>query len=136
LTFLEQKKKILLLFICAYNACVISPPCPHPLPYHPPSRYPAGTILPLSLIYTLKEHRSDDLFLPTKPCFLNMPIRLWIHHWVNPVMSSEPSMVQLLLKGPISKHCCSGEQAFNRELLRHISDPNRNNQGHGYKVLT
>jgi hypothetical protein len=24
-----------LLFICAYKACVISPPCPHPLPYHP-----------------------------------------------------------------------------------------------------
>jgi hypothetical protein len=26
---------IVLLFICAYNARVISPPCPHPLPYHP-----------------------------------------------------------------------------------------------------
>jgi hypothetical protein len=26
---------IVLLFICAYNAWVISPPCPHPLPYHP-----------------------------------------------------------------------------------------------------
>jgi hypothetical protein len=25
----------LLLFICAYKAWVISPPCPHPLPYHP-----------------------------------------------------------------------------------------------------
>jgi hypothetical protein len=24
-----------LLFICAYNAWVTSPPCPHPLPYHP-----------------------------------------------------------------------------------------------------
>jgi hypothetical protein len=24
-----------LLFICAYKAWVISPPCPHPLPYHP-----------------------------------------------------------------------------------------------------
>jgi hypothetical protein len=23
-----------LLFICAYKAWVISPPCPHPLPYH------------------------------------------------------------------------------------------------------
>jgi hypothetical protein len=22
------------LFVCAYNAWVISPPCPHPLPYH------------------------------------------------------------------------------------------------------
>jgi hypothetical protein len=26
---------IYLLFICAYKAWVISPPCPHPLPYHP-----------------------------------------------------------------------------------------------------
>jgi hypothetical protein len=26
---------IVLLFICAYNAWVISRPCPHPLPYHP-----------------------------------------------------------------------------------------------------
>jgi hypothetical protein len=26
---------VLLLFICAYNAWVISSPCPHPLPYHP-----------------------------------------------------------------------------------------------------
>jgi hypothetical protein len=26
---------IVLLFICAYNAWVISPHCPHPLPYHP-----------------------------------------------------------------------------------------------------
>jgi hypothetical protein len=25
----------LLLFICAYKAWFISPPCPHPLPYHP-----------------------------------------------------------------------------------------------------
>jgi hypothetical protein len=26
---------IFLLFLCAYNAWVNSPPCPHPLPYHP-----------------------------------------------------------------------------------------------------
>jgi hypothetical protein len=26
---------IVLLFICAYKAWVISPPCPHPLLYHP-----------------------------------------------------------------------------------------------------
>jgi hypothetical protein len=26
---------IVLLFICAYKAWVISPPCPHPLPYYP-----------------------------------------------------------------------------------------------------
>jgi hypothetical protein len=26
---------IILLFICAYNTWVISPPCPHHLPYHP-----------------------------------------------------------------------------------------------------
>jgi hypothetical protein len=47
---------IILLFICAYKAWVISPPCPHPLPYHPlcplplPAPYPAETILPLFLI--------------------------------------------------------------------------------------
>jgi hypothetical protein len=41
---------IYLLFICAYNAWVISPPCPHPLPYHPscplplPPQYSAETI--------------------------------------------------------------------------------------------
>jgi hypothetical protein len=28
---------IVLLFICAYKAWVISPPCPHLLPYHPSS---------------------------------------------------------------------------------------------------
>jgi hypothetical protein len=32
----------LLLFICAYKAWFISPPCPHPLPYHP--------LLPLPLL--------------------------------------------------------------------------------------
>jgi hypothetical protein len=40
---LQKKKKVffensfffLLLFICAYKAWVISPPCPHPLPYQP-----------------------------------------------------------------------------------------------------
>jgi hypothetical protein len=50
--------KIILLFICAYKAWVISPPCPHPLPYHPlcllplppPPQDPAETILPLFLI--------------------------------------------------------------------------------------
>jgi hypothetical protein len=43
--------KIFILFICAYNVWVISPPFPHPLPYTPqPPRYPAETILPLSLI--------------------------------------------------------------------------------------
>jgi hypothetical protein len=31
---------IVLLFICAYKAWVISPPCPHPLPYHPPHPLP------------------------------------------------------------------------------------------------
>jgi hypothetical protein len=25
---------VVLLFICAYNTWVISPTCPHPLPYH------------------------------------------------------------------------------------------------------
>jgi hypothetical protein len=43
----------LLLFICAYKAGFISPPCTHPLPYHPLCplpQYPAETILPLFLI--------------------------------------------------------------------------------------
>jgi hypothetical protein len=31
---------IFLLFICAYKAWVISPPCPHPLPYHPLRPFP------------------------------------------------------------------------------------------------
>jgi hypothetical protein len=29
------------LFICAYNAWVISPSSPHPLPYHPPHLPPS-----------------------------------------------------------------------------------------------
>jgi hypothetical protein len=56
---------IVLLFICAYNAWVISPPCPHPLPYYPPCSlplpptpwYPAETILPLSLILLKREYK-------------------------------------------------------------------------------
>jgi hypothetical protein len=32
-----------LLFICAYKAWVISPPCPHPLPYHPLRPLPLPT---------------------------------------------------------------------------------------------
>jgi hypothetical protein len=35
LFFIFKKIFILLLFICAYNAWVISPPNLHPLPYHP-----------------------------------------------------------------------------------------------------
>jgi hypothetical protein len=49
---------IVLLFKCAYKAGVISPPCPHRLPYThstsslspSPPQYLAETILPLSLI--------------------------------------------------------------------------------------
>jgi hypothetical protein len=40
---LEIRQKlffIILLFICAYNAWVISPPCPHSLPYHPLHPFP------------------------------------------------------------------------------------------------
>jgi hypothetical protein len=49
---------IVLLFICAYNAWVISPPPrphpllyhpPHPLPSPPPPQYPAETILEKAL---------------------------------------------------------------------------------------
>jgi hypothetical protein len=38
----------ILLFICAYNAWVISPPCPHPLPYQPlhPLPLPPTTSIP------------------------------------------------------------------------------------------
>jgi hypothetical protein len=34
---------IYLLFICAYKAWVISPRCPHPLPYHPLGPLPPPT---------------------------------------------------------------------------------------------
>jgi hypothetical protein len=39
---------LFLLFICAYNAWVISSPCPHPLPYHPPHPFPLSptTLIP------------------------------------------------------------------------------------------
>jgi hypothetical protein len=39
---------IVLLFICAYNVWVISPPCPHPLPYHPlcPLTFPTTPSIP------------------------------------------------------------------------------------------
>jgi hypothetical protein len=38
----------LLLFICAYKAWVISPPCPHPLSYHPlrPLSLPPTPLIP------------------------------------------------------------------------------------------
>jgi hypothetical protein len=39
---------IVLLFICAYEAWVISPPCPHPLPYHPLHPLPPSPPLPLN----------------------------------------------------------------------------------------
>jgi hypothetical protein len=56
---------IVLLFLCTYKAWVISPPCPHSLPYHPlcplplppPPQYPAETILPLSLILLKREYK-------------------------------------------------------------------------------
>jgi hypothetical protein len=56
---------IVLLFIYAYKAWVISSPCPHPLPYHalrplplpPPPQYPAETILPLSLTLLRREYK-------------------------------------------------------------------------------
>jgi hypothetical protein len=56
---------IVLLFICAYQAWVICPSFPHPLPYHPlhplsllpPHLYKAETILPLSLILLKREYK-------------------------------------------------------------------------------
>jgi hypothetical protein len=59
-----------LLFTCAYKAWVISPPCPHPLPYHPlrplplppPPQYPAETIFNK----LLNEHILRRLILPQK----------------------------------------------------------------------
>jgi hypothetical protein len=56
-------KKIFILFICAYNVWVISPPSLRPLPYPPPPlppltpRYPAKTILPLSLLLLKTEYK-------------------------------------------------------------------------------
>jgi hypothetical protein len=37
---------IILLFICAYKAWFISPPCPHPLPYHPLCPLPLPPSIP------------------------------------------------------------------------------------------
>jgi hypothetical protein len=37
---------IILLFICAYKAWVISPPCPHHLPYHPLRPLPLPPSIP------------------------------------------------------------------------------------------
>jgi hypothetical protein len=34
---------IVLLFICKYKVWVISPPCPHPIPYHPLCPLPLPT---------------------------------------------------------------------------------------------
>jgi hypothetical protein len=52
---------IFILFICAYNVWVISPPFPSPPPLHAPpplpSRYPAETILPLSLLFLKREYK-------------------------------------------------------------------------------
>jgi hypothetical protein len=47
--------KIVLLFICAYNVWVISPPCPHPLPDHPlhPLRLPTTPSIPSRNYFTL-----------------------------------------------------------------------------------
>jgi hypothetical protein len=36
----------LLLFICAYKAWFISPPCPHPFPYHPLHPLPLPPSIP------------------------------------------------------------------------------------------
>jgi hypothetical protein len=39
----------LLLFICAYKAWFISPPCPHPFPYHPLHPLPLPPSIPKML---------------------------------------------------------------------------------------
>jgi hypothetical protein len=53
-----------IIFICAYNVWVISPPFPHPFHYHPtpslcspPPPYQAEAILPLSLILLKREYK-------------------------------------------------------------------------------
>jgi hypothetical protein len=54
---------IVLLFICANKAWVISAPCPHPLPYHPlhPLPLPTSPSIPsrnyLALISNFVEER-------------------------------------------------------------------------------
>jgi hypothetical protein len=55
---------LFLLFICAYNVWVISPPFPLPSSFPPfppspslPHRYQAETILPLSLILLKREYK-------------------------------------------------------------------------------
>jgi hypothetical protein len=44
---------IVLLFICAYKAWVISPPCPYPLPYHPLRPLPLPRLILLELTFSL-----------------------------------------------------------------------------------
>jgi hypothetical protein len=60
---------IFLLFICAYNAWVISPPCPHPLPYHTlhPLPLPLTPSIPgrnyFALISNFVEERQTDYLM-------------------------------------------------------------------------
>jgi hypothetical protein len=49
----------LLLFLCAYKAWFISPPCPHPLPYHPLHPLP---LPPTSYFYVRKKNNLTILF--------------------------------------------------------------------------
>jgi hypothetical protein len=53
-----------LLFMCAYKAWVISPPCPHPLPYHPlcPLPLPPKSIFFLSNFRLISEIKLHDGF--------------------------------------------------------------------------
>jgi hypothetical protein len=52
---------IVLLFICAYKAWVISPPCPHPLPYHPLCPSSPSPLNTLKFISTVTHHAGKSM---------------------------------------------------------------------------
>jgi hypothetical protein len=68
---------IVLLFLCAYNAWVISPPCPHPLPYHP--LHP----LPLPISFNLYNNVVGTYFIHKEMRHRELATLFKITHLVN-----------------------------------------------------
>jgi hypothetical protein len=77
------------LFICAYKAWVISPPCPHPLPYHP--LRPVDFFFFCTMVY-LRLSRIDFLYLKTSlESLLSLPWKSL--HWNFKRLRSLPRIV-------------------------------------------